>query len=165
MTTESKTDPREHVQDASGQFEHRKISKILVVINKDYGRKAVDECLRLVQFGLEHPEVHLLYVVDMEPVPALDNGLEKKWYDGLREEASEVIDEEVKRLQDEGIEPEVLAPHFGIAAEAILRAEKMVQPDLIIMSARGLSTLKKFLTGSISDSVSKEAKAPVLIAK
>ena len=165
MTTETETGMREQVQDTVRTFEHRKISKILVVINPEYGRKAVNECLQLVQSGLENPEVHLLYVVDIEPMPFLDNGLEKKFYDELRNKGQEVIDEEVRKLKNAGINPEVLPMHFGIAAEAILRAEKTVNPDLIIMASRGLSTLKKFLKGSVSDRVAKEAKAPLLMAK
>lgn len=161
--SEIRKDVREQAQELTGQFERRKISSILVVINQDNGRKAVDECLQLIESGIKNPEVYLFYVVDMDPVAPLVNGSEKM-YSELRKKGSEVIDKEVKRLRDRGVELEVFPPHFGIAAEAILRTEKSVQPDLIIMDARGLSTLKKLFMGSISDTVSKKAKAPVLIA-
>jgi nucleotide-binding universal stress UspA family protein len=86
-------------------------------------------------------------------------------YDELRKRGKEVIDEEVNALQDAGLNPEALPMYFGIAAEEILRTEKRIQPDLIIMGVRGLSTFKKFLVGSVSEEVTRKAKAPVLIVK
>jgi len=165
VKTDFESSPAEQVQNATMSFEERKISKILVVINPDYGRKAVDTCIKIIQSGINNPEVHLLYTVDMEPVAALDEKLEKKMYDELRSQGGKVIEEEVKKLQNYNVNPEVHPMYFGIATEEILRTEKALEPDLIIMGARGLSTIKKFLMGSISEQVSKKAKAPLLIAK
>ena len=55
--------------------------------------------------------------------------------------------------------------HIGIAAEKILKVEKELAPDIIVMGVRGLSTFKKMFLGSISEEVTKNARTPVLLVK
>lgn len=53
----------------------------------------------------------------------------------------------------------------GIPAEEILRAAEEEKVDLIAIGSRGLSGVKAFLLGSVSDKVSHHAKCPVLIVR
>jgi nucleotide-binding universal stress UspA family protein len=53
----------------------------------------------------------------------------------------------------------------GNAVEEIVRKSEEGKFDLIIMGARGLSTIKKLFIGSVSDGVIKKAPCPVLIVK
>ncbi len=53
----------------------------------------------------------------------------------------------------------------GIPAEEILRAAEEERVDLIAIGSRGLSGVKAFLLGSVSDKVSHHAKCPVLIVR
>jgi len=140
------------------------ISKVLLVLRNDVDhRKAIEYTFSLAGAG---SKVYLMYVVDMEPLPPqVPEDLERKLYQRYREEGNKVLDESTRMLKATGFDVEVLGVHIGIAAERILKAEKEVQPDVIVMSARGLSTLKKLLLGSVSDEVAKEAKAPVLLVK
>jgi len=53
----------------------------------------------------------------------------------------------------------------GVPAEEILRFADSEKFDLIVMGSRGLSEVKAFLLGSVSDKVSHHAKCPVLVVR
>lgn len=53
----------------------------------------------------------------------------------------------------------------GDYANGILEVAKKVDADLIVMGRRGLSTLKGFMTGSVSHKVSQRAECSVLTVK
>jgi nucleotide-binding universal stress UspA family protein len=53
----------------------------------------------------------------------------------------------------------------GNTVEEIVKKSKEGQFDLIVMGARGLTTIKKLFIGSISEGVIKNASCPVLIVK
>jgi len=141
------------------------ISKMLLVLRGDVDhRKAIEYTFSLA--GGTASKVYLMYVVDREPLPPqVPEDLERKLYERYREEGGRILGESTEMLKTAGFDVEVLGTNIGIAAERILKAEKELRPDVIVMSARGLSTFKKLLIGSVSDEVTKEAKAPVLLVK
>jgi len=53
----------------------------------------------------------------------------------------------------------------GVPGDEIVRAAQSEKVDLIVMGSRGLSEVRAFLLGSISDKVSHHAKCPTLIVK
>jgi len=53
----------------------------------------------------------------------------------------------------------------GVPAEELLRAAADEKADLIVLGSRGLSQVKAFLLGSVSDKVSHHAKCPILIVR
>ena len=53
----------------------------------------------------------------------------------------------------------------GVPAEELLRAAVDEKVDLIVLGSRGLSQVRAFLLGSVSDKVSHHAKCPVLIVR
>lgn len=53
----------------------------------------------------------------------------------------------------------------GVPAEELLRAATDEKADLIVLGSRGLSQVKAFLLGSVSDKVSHHAKCPTLIVR
>ncbi len=53
----------------------------------------------------------------------------------------------------------------GVPAEEILKTARSESVDLIVMGSRGLSEVRAFLLGSVSDKVSHHAKCPTLIVK
>lgn len=145
-------------------FSLPEISKILLVIRNDTDhRKAIENAISIASG--KSAKVYVLYTVDMELPPIVPETIEKEIYDKLREEGKRIVDEAIKKIRAAGIEVEVVGMHFGFAAERILKVERELKPDLIILSTRGLSTLKKILMGSVSEEVTKEAKAPVLLVK
>ena len=140
------------------------MSRILLIVRNDADyMKAVENAIYLASG--KNPKIYLLYTVDMELPPVVSEKTEKQIYDRLREEGKQIVERSAEQIRAAGLDVEIIGMHFGFAAERILKAEKEVNPDVIVMSTRGLSTLKKILLGSPSEEVSKEAKAPVLLVK
>lgn len=54
---------------------------------------------------------------------------------------------------------------LGDAADEIVRVAKATGVELIVMGNRGLSPIKEFFLGSVSDRVAQKASCPVLIVK
>jgi len=53
----------------------------------------------------------------------------------------------------------------GVPAEELLRTASDEKVDLIVLGSRGLSQVKAFFLGSVSDKVSHHAKCPTLIVR
>ncbi len=53
----------------------------------------------------------------------------------------------------------------GVPAEEIVRTSQSEKVDLIVMGSRGLTEVRAFLLGSVSDKVCHHAKCPTLIVK
>ncbi len=144
------------------KIEMPKISKILLVLRNDVDY--TETVNHLINLATPEQKVYILYVANIEPL-LLHEKIERKIYGKLRKEGKRIVDEAIKKLEKAGINAELYDMHFGIAAERILKAEKELEPDLIVMGARGLSTFKKILMGSVSDAVLKKTTKPVVIIK
>jgi nucleotide-binding universal stress UspA family protein len=53
----------------------------------------------------------------------------------------------------------------GVPADEIVKAATVEGADLIVIGNRGLTEVRAFLLGSVSDKVSHHAKCPILIVK
>lgn len=53
----------------------------------------------------------------------------------------------------------------GTPADEIVRLAQLEKVDLIVLGSRGLSEVRAFLLGSVSDKIIHHAKCPVLIIK
>lgn len=53
----------------------------------------------------------------------------------------------------------------GVPADEIVKIAESEKVDLIVMGSRGLTEVRAFLLGSVSDKVSHHAKCPTLIVK
>ena len=72
--------------------------------------------------------------------------------------------EHLARLaQRMGIRPRLSAVKTGHAAEAILRFADETGADLIVIGARGHSTLDRLLIGTTAERVVRQARCPVLV--
>jgi nucleotide-binding universal stress UspA family protein len=54
---------------------------------------------------------------------------------------------------------------FGHEAEEILKAEKRIRADLVVMGSKGLTGLRRFLLGSVSHKVARNAQCSVLVVR
>jgi nucleotide-binding universal stress UspA family protein len=70
-----------------------------------------------------------------------------------------------KKAKNAGLKDVRTEIHSGDYANVILDVAKKQQADIIIMGRRGLSTLKGFVTGSVSHKVSQRASCSVLTVK
>ncbi len=148
----------------SGIINIPRMSKILVVLRNDVDHSRTVNYIINLASSMIDPKIRILYTVDVEPIP-VDEETEIKFYGKLRREGEKIVRDAIDKIKNAGIDVELYDMHFGIAAERILKAERELNPDLIVMGARGLSTFKKMLLGSISDEVSRKARAPVLIVR
>ena len=82
----------------------------------------------------------------------------------LRQAGEEYLHEAARSLNDHGlaISHKLLD---GLAADTIVRLAAAAPDTLIVMSARGLSAIPRWLLGSVTDRVLHSAKTPVLVTK
>lgn len=80
----------------------------------------------------------------------------------MREDAFELLDSMTEELDFRGInvEKEVL---YGEPYQMILETAEKDKDDLIVMSNRGFSKIKRFFVGSVTQRVISEAPCPVLV--
>jgi nucleotide-binding universal stress UspA family protein len=69
-----------------------------------------------------------------------------------------------ERAHAEGVQVETLLRE-GHTVEEILKTANEGKYDLIVVGARGLSTIKEILLGSVSHGVVMHANCPVLVVK
>jgi len=54
---------------------------------------------------------------------------------------------------------------YGSPAEVIIKVAKKADVDIIVIGSRGLSSVRRFLLGSVSDDISMHARSSVLIVR
>ena len=142
----------------------RDVVKSLVVLTSDYSGEAVDEVIKLASSGLNKTLVYLKYVEDSNPT--MDLYLKKEDFDEKKKRAQKLCNEQSKKILNAGLDVEVLQPHFGIASEEILRVEKQIGLDIIIIVAPERSIYQRLLRGGhFSEEVVRKAMTPTLVVK
>lgn len=130
-----------------------KVSKILAAID---GSEHADQALEYaIQLAKKHrAKITLLHVEQAKLLRLEPKAIESVGERILSDAATKI--EEVdfdKRLE------------FGSPAETIIKVAKKENHDLIIVGSRGLSSVKRFFLGSVSDDVSMHARCSVLIVR
>ena len=82
----------------------------------------------------------------------------------LRDVAESVVARHVRAARERGVEVETHASE-GDPAVAILDAASEHGADLIVVGNRGLSGIRRFLLGSVSQKVSEHASCNVMIVR
>jgi nucleotide-binding universal stress UspA family protein len=82
----------------------------------------------------------------------------------LEAEAKEIVARAEAYAKSEGANYECKLLQ-GVPGDELVKTGQSENIDLIIMGSRGLSEVRAFLLGSISDRVSHRAKCPTLIVK
>jgi nucleotide-binding universal stress UspA family protein len=80
-------------------------------------------------------------------------------------EAQVLVGDVAKRLRAQGITDVDAEVVEGPAGSAILDMAESRAPDLLVVGARGLSTWKGLVRGSVSQAVTQRAACPVLVIK
>ncbi len=82
----------------------------------------------------------------------------------MEAEGKEIISKAEAYAKNEGADYECRLLQ-GVPAEEIIKTARSENVDLIVMGSRGLTEVRAFLLGSVSDKVSHHAKCPTLIVK
>jgi len=143
----------------------RDILKTLVVLtSEDYCDEAVDKAIELASSNRCETVVYLKYVEDSDPI--VDIYLKKEDFDKKRNRARGTIERQSKRIIDAGLRVEVLEPYFGIASQEIMRVEKQIGLDLIVIAAPEISTFQRILKGAhFSEDLVRRVMTPTLVVK
>ena len=85
-------------------------------------------------------------------------------YPGLKEGSKALLEQSVQKLIKAGFTAEPLC-YLGNPAEEIMKAASQQQADLIVMGAKGLGAIARFLIGSVSTRVVQHANCSVLVVR
>jgi nucleotide-binding universal stress UspA family protein len=82
-----------------------------------------------------------------------------------QQDADELVQRTAKRMQNHGVEEVETKVVQGQPAHVILGVAESLEPDIIIIGARGVSTWQGLPLGSTSMVVVQRAEVPVLVVK
>jgi nucleotide-binding universal stress UspA family protein len=142
-------------------------SKILVGLDgSEYSLKALDFAADLAkkyqsQLVLVHVVMRQIYAINPPEAGVLAGTAIVR---ELEEDGKAILakGEETVRAQRVPVETRLKQ---GVPAEELLRAAADEKVDLIVLGSRGLSQVRAFFLGSVSDKVSHHAKCPALIVR
>jgi nucleotide-binding universal stress UspA family protein len=84
----------------------------------------------------------------------------------LRREAQEILDEQVRKIEESG--GTVAVAHLKMGEnrdEAIVHLAEDIDAGFIVMGSRGFGGMKRALMGNVADSVVRHAHCPVLVVR
>ena len=85
-------------------------------------------------------------------------------YPELKEAGRRLVEESVRKLVKAGFTAEPVC-QLGKPAEEIMKVASKHHADLIVMGAKGLGAIARFLIGSVSTRVVQHANCPVLVVR
>jgi nucleotide-binding universal stress UspA family protein len=107
-------------------------------------------------------ELHVIHVGELLPTLLAQTEVEPAQ---LEREAREVLDEQVKRIEEAGGTVKEAHLRLGRADEEIVDLAQSLGVGLIVMGSRGHGRIRRALMGSVSDSVVRHAPCPVTIVR
>ncbi len=78
--------------------------------------------------------------------------------------AESIVEEAAKYFEEEGIVIEKVCK-FGDASSVIIEISEEENCDLIVMCTHGMSAIRRFLLGSVTNKVAHHASVPVMIVR
>ena len=146
--------------------------KILVAVDPS---EHAQEAIRFVK-SVEWPkksELFLIHVIEMKDAPPImPEGGPSSWDRVIGEARGKLVTQAngfLEHTKKEIVEERALTIKSlvmeGLPGAEILQAVKDYQIDLVILGTRGLSNVKRFLLGSTSDWVMREAPCSVLLVR
>jgi nucleotide-binding universal stress UspA family protein len=109
-------------------------------------------------------ELHVVHVGLMSPWTMPDT-LSDAQYGRLRQQAQEVLDREVKKIQDAGGTVAEAHLRMGRADVEIVKLGEELGTGLIVVGTRGRETIARILLGSDAESVVRHAACPVMVVR
>lgn len=83
----------------------------------------------------------------------------------LRQQAQQVLDEEVRKIQEAGGTVADAHLRMGQAHEEIVRLSGELGAGLVVLGSRGYSAVQRILLGSDAESIVRHAPCPVMVVR
>ena len=109
--------------------------------------------------------LHVVAVGRTFPAAVYDEYAESRSED-LRREAQEVLDEQVRKIEESG--GNVAVGHLKMNEkrdEAIVHLAEDINAGMIVIGSRGFGGMRRALMGNVADSVVRHAHCPVLVVR
>jgi nucleotide-binding universal stress UspA family protein len=109
--------------------------------------------------------LHVVAVGRTFPAAVYDEYTESRRED-LRREAQEVLDEQVRKIEESG--GTVAVGHLKLDEkrdEAIVHLAEDIDAGMIVIGSRGFGGMRRALMGNVADSVVRHAHCPVLVVR
>jgi len=142
-------------------------SRILVALDgSEYSMKALEFAIDIAkkyqsQLVLVHVVMRQIYAINPPEAGILAGTAIVR---ELEAEGKAILAKGEQTVKAQGLPVEARLRQ-GVPAEELLRAAVDEKADLMVLGSRGLSQVKAFLLGSVSDKVSHHAKCPTLIVR
>lgn len=132
----------------------------------DYSLRALDFAIDLAkkyqsQLVLVHVVMRQIYAINPPEAGILAGTAIVR---ELETEGKTILAQGEEKVKAQGLPVEARLRQ-GVPAEELLRAAADEKVDLMVLGSRGLSQVRAFLLGSVSDKVSHHAKCPTLIVR
>lgn len=132
--------------------------------NSDQALKKAFECAATCD-----ATIHLTYVTPEVPdIFKLSKYMEKgrqQIQDELEKSCASHFEEQLNKFENAKVVKVKTHVRNGIPFKEILRFEKKLKPDLVVITAQGESAFEEFIFGSTSSKIIRYAKASVLLVK
>jgi nucleotide-binding universal stress UspA family protein len=135
-----------------------------VVLATDGSKDSRAAAAYLGELPLLPPTTVRIVAVVALPVFALDVASAPELKRSVLDRAQGVVEDTRAALAARGFAIETDVPMGDPRAEIVRQAEEW-GADLVVLGARGLGKVKRFLLGSVSDGVARHAHCPVLVVK
>jgi nucleotide-binding universal stress UspA family protein len=107
-------------------------------------------------------ELHVVHVGELQPTFLAQTEVEPAQ---LEREARQLLDEQVRRVEEAGGTVAEAHLRLGRADEEIVDLAQSIGAGLIVIGSRGHGRIRRALMGSVSDSVVRHAHCPVTIVR
>ncbi len=115
-------------------------------------------------------KLHLLHVVHeaMHQCAAdycLSDDMMRQMESGMTSAAKQNLQKQLAKFREASKADVVTVVRSGFPSDEILKEQQKKKIDLIVIAPLGRSGIERFLVGSVTTNIVKEAKCPVLVAK
>ena len=134
---------------------------VIATDGTEYINKAIDAGLEIAE--LTGSTVHAIYVTDSPSVSPTSSEWEM-----VEKNIKKEVDNAMKYIREETKKRNILLKEVSVEgnpAPEIINYSNVINADLIVVGATGKKTLERFVLGSVSEKIVRNAKTKVLVVK
>jgi nucleotide-binding universal stress UspA family protein len=144
------------------------VKKILVPTDfSKFSDKALSEALEIAETF--DSEVYLVYVIRGESgfsiMETFDEETQQKIHKQLKQKTEAAFKKQIKKFPLSEKVKIITEVAKGVPYKEILEFQKRIEPDVLVIAARGRSGFEEFFFGSTSEKIVRRASCSVLLVK